>query len=164
MDTKKYSKLSKLIILLDDMKKKCLMLENNGVRIPAVSERILTKCTTMKQLIKVVKAETKYLKSLVKIFAPEFLDDCIEYEAYTHDSYGRKFWNEIPLPAMVESFFEKAKELTGTNKGSVYLESYDMSNAPIYFSTLKELYEVVEIFDFAPANIFNEKDECINSI
>lgn len=73
-----------------------------------------------------------------------------DYCFYRSCGFG-KYWNEVPLPEVVEILFERFCQLVGENKsGKFAVAVYDMSDKEIIFSTEKQIDELRERYDLEP--------------
>lgn len=70
-----------------------------------------------------------------------------DYCFYRSCGFG-KYWNEVPLPEIVEILFERFCQLVGENKSEKFAVAvYDMSDKEIIFSTEKQIDELRERYD-----------------
>ena len=75
---------------------------------------------------------------------------CNDYYFYQSCKLG-KFWNEVPLPEIVEILFERFCQLAGADEnGEFAISVYDMSDSLITFSTEEEMDELLMKYDFEP--------------
>lgn len=76
--------------------------------------------------------------------------DCCFYQSC---GFG-KYWNEVPLPEIVEILFERFCQLVGENKAGEYAVAvYDMSDKEIIFSTEEQIDGLLERYDLEPCDI-----------
>lgn len=81
-----------------------------------------------------------------------------DYSVYTHDKYGRKFWNEIENPPFLEMLLKKLIYILPNVKWSMpydyCLVLYDFNDLDIYFETEEAVDNFIDKFDVAPATLF----------
>lgn len=73
-----------------------------------------------------------------------------DYCFYQRCGFG-KFWNEVPLPEIVEILMNRFCQLVGEEQGGAFAVSiYDMSDAAIVFSSEEQVDRLMERYDLEP--------------
>lgn len=156
IDVSKYDKLTEAVQILDLMKKRCLQIEFLGEQ-QIQPEVKMETLLTVDDLLTSAKQYIKQMEQLITKPRIRKLEESGNYEDYTRKSFGRKFWNEIELPAQVEDYANRLSEILDLkfNENHLFeLSVYDLSDYSFYFSSQDEVDAVVEIEDVAPAMVF----------
>ena len=163
----------KILQILYDAKKYFLIAEYYDRKTAYETEQKWAKITQN------MKVETEFEARLVAESVKDILENCAidayvgdsgssyhytidkllngDYDVYTHRHHGNAFWNEIPLPKIIEVALEKACEVYGIECNPIFkyeLRLYDMSDYAISFETENKLNEFVNKNDVAPASAF----------
>jgi hypothetical protein len=100
--------------LMDLMKKRRLQIEYLKKSDQLCHARAINidNIQNMSELVRCLKEDIEDIESYIPEAIIEFLDSG-DYEVYTDDNYGNKFWNEIELPYQAQQYFDVFQVLTG---------------------------------------------------
>jgi hypothetical protein len=79
---------------------------------------------------------------------------------YTNAYHGDKFWNELPLPEVVQIIFEAYINLAGlrySSSSKYVVDIYDLSDQSFFFNTAKQMHSFLDAEDIAPYVAFRCK-------
>lgn len=75
---------------------------------------------------------------------------CGDYLFYRSCGFG-KFWNEVPLPEIVEILFGRFCQLVGEDKtGTFGVSIYDMSDQAVVYSSEEQVVQLMKCYDLEP--------------
>jgi len=150
------SNITTAIQSMDLLKKRYLQLEYLGKMDKITFSGCFDSIKNIDELVKRLEEDIEYVEGYIPKAVLEFLDSG-DYDVYTRDNYGRKFWNEIELSDKAQKYFDvfqKLMDCEETAAKKYELQFYDLYPNSLYFETIEELEKIIEAEDFAPFTVF----------
>jgi len=146
---------------MDLLKKRYLQIEYLGKLDQITYSDTISKIEDIESFVDFLKEDIEYMERYIPEATLDFLDTG-DYEIYTHDNYGNKFWNEIELPYKVQRYFDIFQKLLGcesTAATKYELQFYDLYPNSLFFENLETLEALIQEEDFAPFTVYELNGE-----
>ena len=150
-------------LLLNQLKEKWLMLESlydttiaDSIAEDYMNRKLLDKCCRNEhELEEYLFSMNSYLRS--KIDTEVYEEWEYEYSLYTQKKYGKKFYNEIENPILIDNILEKVRRIMPVKgDGAFALSIYDLNNELIYFDSEEELSDFAQRYSILPATAYRQ--------
>lgn len=148
---------------LDDIKKAFFMtefLEQKELFYEKVRNFDMQKLKNSKNLEQFSVAVRCFADDMLTLVPTEKQNEWCSYELYTNAYHGDKFWNELPLPEVVQIIFEAYINLAGlrySSSSKYVVNIYDLSDQSFFFNTAKQMHSFLDAEDIAPYVAFRCK-------
>ena len=150
-------------LLLNQLKEKWLMLESlyDTTIADSIAEDYMNRkpfdkcCRNEHELEEYLFSMNSYLRS--KIDTEVYEEWEYEYSLYTQKKYGKKFYNEIENPILIDNILEKVRRIMPVKgDGAFALSIYDLNNELIYFDSEEELSDFAQRYSILPATAYRQ--------
>ena len=155
------NKITEAFQAMNLMKKRYLQIEYLGKSEKLAFSRCMNDIQNMEDLAEALEEDIEYMEGYITEAIIEFLDNG-DYEVYTNDHHGRKFWNQIELPHQVQRYFDIFQKIMcgGLKDTSKYeLQFYDLYPNSLFFDDLETLEKLIGAEDFVPFTVFENDGE-----